>query len=371
MGYRIQWLWLLLLGILPGLNAIGAEPVQPKEIRCFVCDTVYNTGTHYYFNHPTLKKRIDICATCKELKQHCSKCGMPVKETAEKTKDGRYYCAIDFPLVALDEEEIRKMFAAAAAELIRLSKGRMMLKNPTITVNVFDLDYWNSKTTPGEKSEPTMQRHGLSTSRPTGGGLVHTVLLHRGLWKDEMLAVCAHEYTHLWINENKPENRTIGPHTVEAVCEVVALALMEQLQMPVQVQSIMENTYTGGRIKPAAEFYKVHGLNRVLDWVVTGQEPEFNERDFQVTYRSPGAPEIWQPPAPVYRQQFNALQLKSVVGTKEKAVALINDRTFVRGEERKMDLGGKRLSVKLLEITDDSVVLQVEGSPAPLKLSRD
>lgn len=371
MWYRLQLLCLLLLGIIPGGNAFGAEEIQLQEMRCFICDTVYKTGKHFYYIHPTLKKKIDICATCKELKQHCSKCGIPVRETAEKTKDGRYYCAIDFPLVALDEEEIRKMFAAAAAELIRMSQGRMMLKNPTITVNVFDLDYWNSKAMPGEKSEATMQRHGLSTSRPTGGGLVHTVLVHRGLWKDEMLAVCAHEYTHLWINENKPENRTIEPHTVEAVCEVVALALMEQLQMPVQVQAIMENTYTRGRIKPAAEFYKVHGLNQVLDWVATGQEPEFNERDFQVTYRSPGAPEVWQPPAPAYRQQFSALQLKSVIGTKEKAVALINDKTFVKGEERKMELAGKRLSVKLLEINEEGVVLQVEGSQTPVKLLRE
>ena len=370
MRYRLQVLCLLLLGFIPGRPAFGDE-IEVKEVHCFVCDTVYKTGKHFYYIHPTLKRKISVCATCKELKENCSKCGIPVKESAEKTKDGRYFCAIDFPLVALDEDEVRKMFAASAAELIRLSKGRMLLKNPAVTVNVFDLDYWNSKTTPGEKTEATMQRHGLSTSRPTGNGLVHTVLLHRGLYKDEMLAVCAHEYTHLWINENKPAGRTIEAHTVEAICEVAALALMEYLQMPNQITQIMENTYTDGRIKPASEYYKVHGLNRVLDWVQEGQGEVFNEQDFQVAYQHAGASLNWQAPPQAYRQEFDRLNLKSVIGTKEKTVALINDKTFVKGEERKMDVAGKRLLVKLLEITADDVTLQVEGSQEPVKLLRE
>ena len=118
MWYRLQILCLLLLGIISGGNTFGTE-IQLKEMRCFVCDTVYKTGKHFYYIHPKLKKKIDVCATCKELKQNCSKCGLPVKETAVKTADGRYYCTIDHPLVALDEEEIRKTFAASAAELIR------------------------------------------------------------------------------------------------------------------------------------------------------------------------------------------------------------------------------------------------------------
>ncbi|MCD6050190.1 MAG: hypothetical protein K0Q55_1593, partial [Verrucomicrobia bacterium] len=261
--------------------------------------------------------------------------------------------------------------ASAIVELGRLSKGRMVLKNPTVTVNVFDVDYWNHKAMPGEKQQPTMQRHGLSTSRKAGNGLVHTVLLHRGLYKDEMVAVCAHEYTHLWINENKPEGRTIEPHTIEAVCEVAALALMEHLQMPHQITQIMENTYTDGRIKPAAEYYKVHGLNRVLDWVVDGQAEAFNEQDFQVAYRHPGAADVWQAPVQAYRQEFDRLNLKSVIVTKEKTVALINDKTFVKGEERKLDVAGKKLLVKLIEISDEAVFLQVEGAKEPLKLWRD
>jgi hypothetical protein len=186
-----------------------------------------------------------------------------------------------------------------------------------------------------------------------------------------MVAVCAHEYTHLWINENKPESRKIEPQTIEAICEVVALALMERLQMTAQVQAIMENDYTEGRIKGAAEYYKVHGLNRVLDWVVDGQSPVFNELDFQVNRASPSANVAWQPASAPYRAEFSRLQLKSVISNKEKSVALINDKTFVQGEERKLEVAGKKLLVKLLEIKGDTVLLQVDGGKEPVKLSRE
>lgn len=358
-------LLLLLLAFAPVSGVRAAD--APK---CVVCGRSVKPGeTYYNYQHPTLKKEVFICADCNKLKQHCSKCGLPVLENAEHTGDGRYFCSIDFPLVALDENEIRKIFASASVELVRISSGKLALRNQSITLNVFDVDYWNKKI--GERQSSGMQRHGLSTSRPVGNGLVHTVLVYRGLFKDEMVAVCAHEYTHLWINENKPENRNIEPQTIEAICEVVALALMEKLQMNGQVQAIMQNGYTEGRIDGLAKFYKVHGLNRVLDWVVDGVSPTINERDFQVNYSSPQTTVTWQPPPPAYRAEFTRLQLKGVLGNKEKAVALINDKTFVKGEERKMDLGSKKISVKLLEIDGDSVLLQVEGAKEPVKLSRE
>lgn len=360
-------LWLLLLALMPIGQAFAAEGNPPL---CVVCGEAVKPGQKYfvYEKHPATKGTVAICTACNELKLHCSKCGLPVKETAEKTEDGRYFCPICVPVTALKDDEIRKTFAAAANALDSLSGGKMRLKNTTVTVNVFDVDYWNSKL--GESGKGTMQRHGLSTSRPVGNGLVHTVLLHRGLWKDEMVAVCTHEFTHLWINENKPENRTIEPQTIEAVCEVVALALMEHLQMPSQVTAIMENTYTEGRIKPAAQYYKVHGLNRVLDWVKEGNQPTFDERDF-ATASMPAPSMNWPLPGVAYKQEFAALKLKGIIGKDEKAVALINDKTFAKGEERKMEIAGKRMLVKLLEIGEDSVTLQVENSKEPVKLNRE
>ncbi len=365
---KVYLLWFLLLGLLPVPSSLGAQ----AETRCVVCDKRIEFGTYYHYLHPVLKKEVYICADCNALKLHCAKCGLPVLENAVRTGDGRYFCPIDAPLIALDENEIRQMFNAASAELIRLSSGKLTLKNPTITVNVFDVDYWNNKL--GERGQPTatMQRHGLSTSRPIGGGgMVHTVLLYRGLSKAEMVAVCAHEYTHLWINENKPEKRTIEPQTIEALCEVVALALMESQQKPEQVQNIMANTYTEGRIKNAAAFYKVHGLNRVLEWVSDGQRPVFDELDFQVSFAAPSAPTVWQPPVAAYRAEFDRLQLKSIIANKDKTVALINDKTFVQGEERRMEFGGKKLLVKLLAVEGEAVTLQVEGTKDPVKLVRE
>lgn len=367
MWKTLKLLCLLWLVIAPAAALLGAEAP-----RCIVCGKLVRVGQQYYsYNHPTLKKEVFICDECNAFKLHCAKCGLPVLETAEHTGDGRYFCPIDFPLLALDENEIRQIFSAATTELIRISNGKMSLNNPAITLNVFDVDYWNKKAGDRTKSSPSMQRHGLSTSRPTGKGFVHTVLVYRGLWKQEMTAVSAHEYTHLWINENKPEGRNIEPQTIEAICEVVALALMERLEMPGQVQAIMENTYTEGRIKNAAEFYKVHGLNRVLDWVIDGKGATFNEQDFQVAYNSTASTVTWQPTGTPYRAEFGRLQLKGIIGNKEKMVALINDKTFVKGEERKMDVAGKKQLVKVLEINDDAVLIQVDGGKDPVKLTRE
>lgn len=359
-------LLLLLLSLMPPGQAFSAE--NPPV--CIVCGEAVKAGQKYfvYEKHPATKGTVAICATCNELKLHCSKCGLPVKETAEKTEDGRYFCPVCVPVTALKDDEIRKTFGAAASTLDSLSNGKMRLKNTTVTVNVFDVDYWNSKL--GERDKGVMQRHGLSTSRPVGNGMVHTVLLHRGLWKDEMIAVCAHEYTHLWINENKPESRMIEPQTIEAVCEVVALALMEHLQMPGQVTAIMENTYTEGRIKPAAQYYKVHGLNRVLDWVREGNQPVFDEGDFANASKEE-ASVVWPAAGVAYKKDFTALKLKGIIGQNEKAVALINDKTFAKGEERKMEIAGKKVLVKLLEIGEESVTLQVENSKEPVKLTRE
>ncbi len=363
---RTLQLGCLLLGLLLSVRGWGAET---KVLYCVVCSQQIKPGPYWNYILPTTKKEVFICPECKELKQNCSLCGLPVKPEAEKSGDGRYYCAQDYPNAAVKDEDIRQIFVSVTADLLQMTGGRMTLRHPAVTLSIYDIDYWNIKD--GQRNAVANQRHGMATSRPVGGGFAHSILLYRGLWKDEMAAVCAHEYTHLWINENKPKDRTIEPQTIEAVCEVVALALMEQSRRDGQIKNIMENGYTEGRITTAAKFYKVHGLGRILDWVKDGREPVLDEVDFKLTYQDAPVQPMWTAGPKASRTTYDRLQLKGVIVTKEKTLALINGKTFMKDETVELEVAGKKRSVKVLEILADSVKVQLDGQPEPVKLLRE
>jgi hypothetical protein len=364
--FHLWWLvaW---LGFLPALPGSAAEK-QP--LVCVVCGKAIQPGPYWNYTLPTTRKEVFICPVCKELKQNCIMCGLPVLETAPRTGDGRFFCPQDYPNVAVQDDEIRRLFSEAVAEIVRLSNGKLALQNPEITLSIFDVDYWNAKD--GSRTTATQQRHGLSQSRPVGNGMAHTVLLHRGLWKDEMSAVCAHEYTHLWINENKPAAHTIEKNTIEAICEVVALALMESRGKTSQITNILDNGYTEGRIITAAKFYKVHGIGQVLDWVRDGKEPVLNDLDFQLSFSGPEPVQpVWNASGLVYRPTYEKLELKGIITGKERRVALINGKTFAEGESRKLEIGDKSALIKVLEIKEDSVRVEVEGRDKPVELYRN
>ena len=83
-----------------------------------------------------------------------------------------------------------------------------------------------------------------------------------GRLREEMAAMAAHEYTHLWINENCPAEPSIDGDTVEAICELTAYKLMGRGKQPEKQKQILENPYTHGKIKNlvALEERRRHGL---------------------------------------------------------------------------------------------------------------
>jgi hypothetical protein len=63
-----------------------------------------------------------------------------------------------------------------------------------------------------------------------------------------------------------------------------------------------------------------------------------------------------------------ALTLKGVSGTEGRRFALINDKTFAAGEEREIAVGNGRVRVHCLDIREDSVTVEVNGSRQELRL---
>ncbi len=62
---------------------------------------------------------------------------------------------------------------------------------------------------------------------------------------------------------------------------------------------------------------------------------------------------------------LNDLQLKGITGTAERRTALINNLTFGKGEEGEVRARNGKIKIRVLEIRDKSVLLQIEGLAEP------
>ena len=62
------------------------------------------------------------------------------------------------------------------------------------------------------------------------------------------------------------------------------------------------------------------------------------------------------------------LFLKGVTGSAERRVALINDRTFTKGESGEVKLGTNTFKFRVIDIKEKSVTLECEGSAGPKEL---
>jgi len=61
-------------------------------------------------------------------------------------------------------------------------------------------------------------------------------------------------------------------------------------------------------------------------------------------------------------------QLRGITGPPERRIALINNLTFVKGEEQEVRAGNARVKIKVQEIRDKSVIVLIEGQAEPKEL---
>jgi hypothetical protein len=353
---RATGLLILLFACFAGWPAAGQS-----DPPCAVCGNPIK-GTVWKY------KQWRLCEACTKLPDSCNVCGLPIREVALRTADGRAFCKKDGQNLLLTSEQGRELFERTRRELGDIIGQFFALKNPEVVVNVFDIDYWNDQI--GKKTEGKMRRTGFSVSRRAGDRIQHNVLLLSGHPVDEMAAVCAHEYTHLWINENRAEKRELDQDTIEGICELIAHLLMGQKQLPDQQEEIRKNTYTNGKILTMLDVERECGLNYILDWIKTGTNATL---DVQVMKRfqaeQQAAPLVYAPAAP-RPPAPTTLTLKALLGGKRK-IAIINGESFEKGDEASLRLGEKSVLVRCLDITDNSVILTVDGSDKPITLRMD
>jgi hypothetical protein len=279
-----------------------------------------------------------------------------------KTGDGRFICKFDKPNAVLDVEAAREIFENTRRDVTDLYGQSFLLKYPDVTVNMFDVDYWSEK---GQTNG--LDKLGFaSTRRMPSGQCTHEVVMLSGELRDEMVATAAHEYTHLWISENRAEGRTIDTDTVEAICELTAYKLMQKKNLPAMQKKILENPYTHGKIKTLIEIEQQSDTDYVLDWVKRGKTTTLEEdTGFSARTTLPAAPFSYAPP--VLPQ---GLQFKGLITIGKDRQAVINGVAFTAGDQKQIKLRNKTVLIHCREIRDAAVVVEINGSPERMTLKK-
>jgi hypothetical protein len=343
MRSRSLAVWFLLL-----TTQLAASSAQTNYF-CIVC----GKGP---LRHAWLHPRGPVCDDCEQLPDRCSICYLPVKDGDGhiKTGDGRFICKFDRPNVVLTLDQARELFEQTRGEVVDLYGPEFALKYPEVTVNLFDVDYWSEK---GQANG--LHKYGFANTRTAGNGVrTHEVVMLSGRTRAEMAAVAAHEYTHLWINENCPPSHRIDGDTVEAICELTAYQLMEKEQNPEQQKRILENPYTNGKIKDLVAVEREGGTDYVLNWVrqSTAETFEVDARLASFPTTPVAAPRFAAPrPLPA------GLKFSGLMAFGMGQMAVINGEEFASGDEKTIKLRNHSVNVRCLEIHQEKIIVNVDG----------
>jgi len=361
--FRAFWRQALPLALFLGLIWLSTPggQAQDEAFTCVVCEKRMLSGKS--LRHPAGS----VCEICAALPNRCSLCGLPIKDKYGKTHDGRFICRFDLPNTVQSEAEAQRLFEEIHNGLYRLTSGELKLKNTAVAVSLFDIDYWNFRD--GNPVPDTMRRLGFSQSRPTGDTLAHSMVLLSGQFKSDTISVCAHEFMHLWINENKARSRTIEADTLEALCELTAYKWNVSIEDLSQQQKIIENVYTHGKIKILIGLETDYGFPAILDWVKRGTNTFLTAE----TLSQLGSPRIGAIPVTNWTARAyeppQTLKLMGIIGSKSNRCALINNRRFSENDEKELTLGSRSVLVKCLEIQAESVRVSVAGTNVPVTLT--
>jgi len=334
------------------------DPLK-ENYHCVVC------GKGPLFGQVWTYKRGVVCDECEKINDRCTICGLPVKDGDGhlKTTDGRFICKFDKPDAILTVDQGRELFERVRDEVVDLYGPQFVLKNTQVAVTMFDVDYWSEK---GRSND--LHTFGFAHSRPADGGKwTHEVIMLSGRTRQEMTAVAAHEYTHLWINENRPAGHKIDGDTVEAICELTAYKLVQQKKWPDAEKRIIKNPYTNGKIKTLLSVEREGGTDYVMNWVKSGRAETFDDAASLAPLAVPAAA-VAASPLPAVLPA--GLKFSGIMTFGKVRQAVINGVAFNAGDQKKIKLRDKAVSVRCERIYDDEVVVELNDSHASATLSR-
>jgi len=334
--------------------------------RCTVCNLAISGAAYLITDRVTEDAKV-VCDQCAVLSTRCYLCGMPVKDDLTQLGDGRILCARDSKGVVLAEEEAKRVCDETRNELDRVFSRFMAFPATNVALTLVDKVHMEQLfQTPGfERQCPSI--FGYIKSRPDDqGNARHAISLLSGLPKARLMAVCAHELSHAWLNEHLPEDRQVSADAVEGFCELVAFQLMAHLSQEQEQNVIQKNRYTRGQFELFLEADRRFGFYTVLEWVKSGVDARITETDLdrvrQTKFRPAVPTEVTFFPRQEATPVPDTLTLLGISGLGRRRLVLINDRALGAGESGKVRVGKSNVVVRCLEIRDHSVLIESDGS---------
>ncbi|HXJ57080.1 MAG TPA: hypothetical protein VNU68_10480 [Verrucomicrobiae bacterium] len=338
--------------------------------RCVACQSLIS-GKFYWLESPTVLGKQPVCENCAKLESVCAICKLPVRQNGRQLSDGRWICDRDFAAGIFEQDEALRIYESTWRDLQRILDGTLPRQNISVQlVDAVQLKKLNH-VMPSEHDDRLVQ--GLTRTRAyTGRQFQHQIYLISGLGRSRLAAVCAHEYTHTWVQENVPLERELDHDTVEGFCELVAYKLMSERGDELEKRVILANAYTRGQVNAFVQAEAQHHFHRIVKWIKTGQDevlPQTNSTRILALRQEAPEPLPWPPPSALPTPVPERLMLKGISGTAARPFALINDCTLTRREQGRVRAGHTSLLVFCVDVRPRSVVVRIEGVPGLTELA--
>jgi hypothetical protein len=350
-----------------------------QDVKCEVCGHPLVDRYYERFDRVEGRQR-KICQVCDGIVERCFICDMPIRGECEKISDGRYLCSRDMKTVVQTDDEALEICRGVRDGLDRMLSRFLTFPDDDVQISVTDRFHLESLfKAPGAESRCVSVYGATATHFLPGHKYVHTVDVLSHLPKPHLMAVSAHEFTHTWIDENVLPARHLAmdKNAVEGFCELVAYKYMESLHEDAEMERIKSNSYTVGQVLVMIEAENKYGFNTVMEWMKYGEDTRLDLADLDrvravkdaIVHSASAAPPQLVYATPVVPTAVpDTLVLKGISGAGQHRFALINNATFEAREHGKVRVGQATLTVNCLEIGNDSVTIQIDGSPEKTQL---
>ena len=314
------------------------------------------------------QKEREVCARCAAQPELCFLCALPTRENRRTLSDGRHYCARDAGQAVFDGEQIRRLSRDLMGRMQRPLARFMTLPAERIDWEVEDVTQRSHALAegPARCRHPAMR---FTVRRDPDGSMRYTVVLVNGLPEAWVLSAAAHGIAHAWLLEQVPEERRLTTSTVEGFCEWIAWHTLEALGQRVEAERLRSTDLAQGQLEVFLEVDRVYDMFRILEWVRFGADDRLVAGDIERVRRLDErlkpvrhAPQQVIPRSLAPVRGPDQLLLRTILGTGNRRLALINNVTLAKGEEGRARVGTNMVRLKCVDMGDDWVVLEVEGT---------
>ena len=256
---RVLSAWIALGGVFALLLLL---PGQAGAVdRCEVCGRT--TATNYF----SMRDKIRLVK-----KLVCEQCQLPIFENKSlNLGEGRLLCEEDAKLAVMDETVAADIYNEVKEEVRRILANWPPVPDRGITVHLVNRRDFVKECRKLPRDESAEHLLGLTVSRrDRDDNWDHQIYLLNGLFKAQLMAVCAHETTHVWLYEHEQPARTLHKDATEGFCEFIAHKYMSPLGYTNETRRIQENTYSRGQIGALLKAEEHYQSYRIINWVING-----------------------------------------------------------------------------------------------------